>query len=181
MRIWHKCHNGFFLAGENYRFGYKATGDSSELVRLCDEFGMGAYIIKPVMDKNRDSIKAAPSNSKERGQVSSTRVRYALSIGDMSYVSELLGRQHRLLLTTKDQEAFTGSKNRVSAPKSCLLNLPPREGLYENCSLLINDENLVSCRVVIDTTHIHLEFDEVDPCIRLTSQGSWLLGVEFGV
>ncbi|WJZ97514.1 hypothetical protein VitviT2T_016114 [Vitis vinifera] len=150
------------VAGENYRFGYKAAGDSSELVRLCEEFGMGAYIIKPVMDNNQDSRNTASSNSKERGQVSSTRVRHALSIGDMKYVSELLGRQHRLILTAQYQEAFTSSKHKVSAPKSCLLNLPPKEGLYENCSLLIDDENPVSCRVVIDTTHIHLEFDEVE-------------------
>ncbi|XP_010656025.1 FAD synthetase 1, chloroplastic isoform X2 [Vitis vinifera] len=169
------------VAGENYRFGYKAAGDSSELVRLCEEFGMGAYIIKPVMDNNQDSRNTASSNSKERGQVSSTRVRHALSIGDMKYVSELLGRQHRLILTAQYQEAFTSSKHKVSAPKSCLLNLPPKEGLYENCSLLIDDENPVSCRVVIDTTHIHLEFDEVGPYKHLTSQGPWQLGVEFGV
>ena len=142
---------------------------------------MGAYIIKPVMDKNHYSRKTASSNSKERGQVSSTRVRYALSVGDMNYVSELLGRQHRLILTAKDEEAFTSSKHRVSAPKSCMLNLPPKEGLYENSSLLIDDENPVSCRVVIDTTHIHLEFDEVDPRMHLTSQGPWKLGVEFGI
>ncbi|RVX16167.1 FAD synthetase 1, chloroplastic [Vitis vinifera] len=49
------------FSSENYRFGYKAAGDSSELVRLCEEFGMGAYIIKPVMDNNQDSRNTASS------------------------------------------------------------------------------------------------------------------------
>lgn len=170
------------LAGENYRFGYKAAGDSSELVRLCEEFGMAAYIIKPVMDKNQDCRNTALStNSKERGQVSSTRVRHALSMGDMKYVVDLLGRRHRLILTTGDQGAFTNSERRVSASKACLLNLPPKDGVYENCYLWVDEENPVSCKVVLDTTHIHLEFDELGPDMHLTSEGRCHLGVEFGV
>ncbi|RZB43240.1 FAD synthetase, chloroplastic [Glycine soja] len=36
--------------GENYQFGYKAAGDALELVKLCEEYGMEAYIIKSVME-----------------------------------------------------------------------------------------------------------------------------------
>ncbi|CAL9243837.1 unnamed protein product [Arabidopsis halleri] len=43
------------VAGENYRFGYKASGDASELVRLCEEYGITAYIINSVMDKKQGS------------------------------------------------------------------------------------------------------------------------------
>ncbi|MCI56246.1 riboflavin biosynthesis protein RibF-like, partial [Trifolium medium] len=72
------------VAGENYRFGYKAAGDASELVKLCEEYGMEAYIIKSVMDKNQFSTNINSNiGSKERGQVSSTRVREALAVGDM--------------------------------------------------------------------------------------------------
>ena len=47
-----------------------------ELVKLCEEYGMEAYIIKSVMDKNRFSADMnSVTNSIERGQVSSTRVR----------------------------------------------------------------------------------------------------------
>uniref|UniRef100_A0A5B7BFI6 FAD synthase n=1 Tax=Davidia involucrata TaxID=16924 RepID=A0A5B7BFI6_DAVIN len=172
------------VAGENYRFGYKAAGDASELVRLCEEYGMGAYIINPVMDKKQDSSTSIGGSSKlkEQGQVSSTRVRHALALGDMKYVSELLGRQHRLVLTAEEQEMFTINKNSVSAPKSCLLNLPPKEGLYENCCVLIGEENVVPCKVIIDTTHIHLESDEVaTTCIHMTtSQDFRFLGINFG-
>ncbi|GMJ03403.1 hypothetical protein like AT5G08340 [Hibiscus trionum] len=170
------------VAGENYRFGYKAAGDASELVRLCDEFGIGAYIINSVMDRHQDARNMNRYDLKERGQVSSTRVRRALAEGDMKYVSELLGRPHRLLLTIKDWENFTGtsSKQRVSAPKSSLLNLPPKDGFYENCALLFGEREPVTCRVSIDTTHIHLEVDRVDFIDDDYSQNSQVLGIEFG-
>uniref|UniRef100_A0A803MNU9 FAD synthase n=1 Tax=Chenopodium quinoa TaxID=63459 RepID=A0A803MNU9_CHEQI len=164
------------VAGENYRFGYKAAGDASQLVRLCDEYGIQAYIINSVMDKNQDMVNSAISDKKERGQVSSTRVRYALSKGDIGYVSELLGRQHRLILSAEKKDEFVGSRNRLSASKSYLLNLPPKEGLYDNCSLIVGDENQLPCRVLIDSTHIHLESDEKDLSLL---NNHHLLGIEF--
>ncbi|KAL0336645.1 UNVERIFIED_CONTAM: FAD synthetase 1, chloroplastic [Sesamum radiatum] len=169
------------VAGQNYRFGYKAAGDVSDLMRLCKEYGMKACIINSVMDKNQESLTTASSNSKEQGQVSSTRVRYALANGDMKYVSELLGRHHRLILMVKDKEGkFCRDRKRLSASRSCLLNLPPKEGLYRNCSLVIGDENVVPCRVIIDMMDIHLEWDELDPHINLTAQNFELLGIDFG-
>ncbi|XP_031274901.1 FAD synthetase 2, chloroplastic-like isoform X2 [Pistacia vera] len=171
------------VAGENYRFGYKAAGDASELVRLCGEYGMDAYIINSVMDKNQDSRDIDSKDFKERGQVSSTRVRHALAIGDMKYVSELLGRPHRLILMVNDQEELTSSRNKhmLSVSKSCLLNLPPKEGFYENCTVLFGDENPVRCRIFIDSTRIHLEMDEVGLSSFDNSQDLRLLGIEFGV
>ncbi|KAK3012878.1 hypothetical protein RJ639_009228 [Escallonia herrerae] len=168
------------VAGKNYRFGYRAVGDASDLVKLCKEYGLGAYIVNPVMDKSQDSGDIDPSGSKERGQVSSTRVRYALAKGDMKYVTELLGRQHRLMLMVNDQERFTREGSRVSVPKSCLLNLPPKDGHYQNCSLIIGDGNFAACKVVIDTTHIHLELDDLATCIYITSQDFRCLSIDFG-
>ncbi|KAG8656691.1 FAD synthetase 2, chloroplastic [Manihot esculenta] len=170
------------VAGENYRFGYKAAGDASELLRLCEEYGMGAYIINSVMDKNKDSGIIDLNDLKDRGQVSSTRVRHALALGDMKYVSELLGRRHRLMLMLKEEKGFTNSSGRwkASIPKSCLLNLPPKDGFYENCFLLFCDENMVKCSVFIDSTFIHLETDEVGLNNFSVSQDFQLLGVEFG-
>ncbi|KAL8100605.1 hypothetical protein AgCh_032751 [Apium graveolens] len=86
------------VAGKNYRFGYRASGDASDLVKLCEEYNMEAYIINSVMDKKQDSRAIGFDNPKEQGQVSSTRVRHALGRGEIKYVSELLGRQHRLML-----------------------------------------------------------------------------------
>ncbi|KAL1832691.1 hypothetical protein ACET3Z_002342 [Daucus carota] len=167
------------VAGKNYRFGYRASGDASDLVKLCEEYGMEAYIINSVMDKKQDSRAISLDNPKEQGQVSSTRVRHALDMGDMTYVSELLGRKHRLMLMWNAGEKFTRENNRISASKSCLLNLPPKEGLYENCSVVIGDENSVPCRVNIDTTHIYLELDDIETCIHILSQGFRFLGIDF--
>ncbi|XP_028952253.1 FAD synthetase 2, chloroplastic-like isoform X1 [Malus sylvestris] len=174
------------VTGENYRFGYKAAGDATELVRLCEEYGIEAYIINSVMDKNEYSINIQSSDLKDRGQVSSTRVRRALAVGDMKYVSQLLGRQHRLIMgAAKDQEGFTGSKHKLSVPKSGLLNLAPKEGLYEKCYLCSgeDDDLASSCRVVVDTGNVHIEMDDevdVGVCNRVGTQDLRLLRIEFG-
>ncbi|KAI8529490.1 hypothetical protein RHMOL_Rhmol12G0228500 [Rhododendron molle] len=169
------------VAGENYRFGYKAAGNASELVKLAEEYGMGAYIINNVMDKNQYYGNMGSSNLKEQGQVSSTRVRLALAKGDMKYVSELLGRQHRLVVMVKDQEWLVCNQHRLSARKSCFLNLPPKEGLYESCSVLIgNDKNVVPCKVTIDACDIHLELHDAATCMRTISQDFQCLGIDFG-
>ncbi|XP_050118695.1 FAD synthetase 2, chloroplastic-like isoform X1 [Malus sylvestris] len=174
------------VAGENYRFGYKAAGDATELVRLCEEYGIGAYIINPVMDKNECSINIQWSDLKDRGQVSSTRVRRGLAVGDMKYVSQLLGRQHRLIMNaSKDQEGFPGSKHKLSVPKSSLLNLAPKEGLYEKCYLCIGEDadRASSCRVVVDTGYVHIEMDDevdVGVCNRVGTHDLRLLRIEFG-
>ncbi|CAL5210201.1 unnamed protein product [Lathyrus oleraceus] len=169
------------VAGENYRFGYKAAGDALELVKLCEEYGMEAYIIKSVMDKNQYSANINSSTgSKERGQVSSTRVREALAVGDVRYVSELLGRQHRLVLLATDRENFSFSQYKMSAPKSCLLNLAPKEGLYEKCSLLLGQENVMLCRVIIDSKFVHIETDYGGQSDIFGTHNLQYLHIEFG-
>ncbi|XP_076949009.1 FAD synthetase 2, chloroplastic-like isoform X2 [Bidens hawaiensis] len=169
------------VAGKNYRFGYRASGDASELSRLCEEYGIEAYIINPVMDQKQIILNKEFTDAKERGQVSSTRVRYALSEGDMNYVSELLGRHHRLILVLNDDQSFISNRNTISHPKSCLLNLPPKEGVYENCSIVFGkeNENVVPCRVAVDRDNIRLELVEID-CIDIPSGDLRYLNIEFG-
>ncbi|CAA7023448.1 unnamed protein product [Microthlaspi erraticum] len=172
------------VAGENYRFGYKASGDSSELVRLCEEYGLSAYIIHSVMDKNQvcgTGEIQEDSKSKERGQVSSTRVRHALAAGDVSYVRELLGRPHRLISRVRVQD-ITSKGRRISLETSSLLNLPPGNGVYKACSLIVGDDedHPVSCKVVVDSLNLHIETEEVRFRNSDGSQEFLLLGVEFG-
>ncbi|CAH8270469.1 unnamed protein product [Arabidopsis lyrata] len=166
------------VAGENYRFGYKASGDAFELVRLCEEYGITAYIINSVMDKKQGSGKRDSGDSKDRGQVSSTRVRQALAAGDMKYVSELLGRAHRLILRVRTQDM--PSERMISVPRSSILNLPPGNGIYKACLLLVGDESSSPCTVVVDTSNIHVETEEVRLCNLDSSQEFRLLSVEFG-
>ncbi|GER24885.1 v-type proton ATPase subunit F [Striga asiatica] len=145
---------GGVVAGQHYRFGYKAAADSSDLVRLCDEYGMKASIVDSVMDKKQEFFKEIGRHHNgtinEQGQVSSTRVRLALADGDMNYVSQLLGRNHRLMMMVKKEENVLRDGKKLSACRSCLLNLPPKEGFYNNCSLVIGEnESVVPCRDTI--------------------------------
>eukprot|EP00262_Sarcandra_glabra_P005825 TRINITY_DN1769_c0_g1_i1.p1 TRINITY_DN1769_c0_g1~~TRINITY_DN1769_c0_g1_i1.p1 ORF type:complete len:379 (+),score=32.23 TRINITY_DN1769_c0_g1_i1:351-1487(+) len=168
------------VAGENYRFGYKASGDAAELVRLCNEYGLGAYIVSYVMDRTQCASNGGirAYNSRERGQVSTTRVRHALATGNMNYVSELLGRKHRLMLTMDQGCIYAGS--RMSAPMSCLLNQPPKEGFYEDCTLLVDDLFVGPCRVTIDKTHVHVESNGGGSSGWDPIRVGRLMGIEFG-
>lgn len=78
------------VAGENYRFGFKAAGDADDLARLAAEHGMRARIVPLVRG---DSLEGA-----ELCAVSSTRVREALADGDVAAAAAQLGRLHRLLI-----------------------------------------------------------------------------------
>nr|XP_029123487.1 FAD synthetase, chloroplastic isoform X2 [Elaeis guineensis] len=165
------------VAGENYRFGYKASGDALELVRLCKEYGLSAYIVSSVMDKTR-CYNGTSKSINDRGQVSSTRVRHALAMGDMEYVAELLGRKHRLVLMLDDQFLFM--QNRILASKSCMLNQPPEDGLYENCTLLLDDVFVGPCKVVINDEKIDIEWDGKSIWVQNPVCSGQLLGIEFG-
>jgi len=129
------------VAGANYRFGYKASGDAFDLVHLCGEYGLKAYIVDPVMDKfDRSSLEQGNTGTdlREKGQVSSTLVRKALAAGNIKRVEQLLGRKHRLVLTTDN---CIVRKNTIVSGRSSVLNQPPREGQY-GCMIMIrgNDD-----------------------------------------
>ncbi|KAL6636743.1 hypothetical protein ACP70R_024315 [Stipagrostis hirtigluma subsp. patula] len=167
------------VAGENYRFGYKASGDAAELVKLCEEFGLSAFIVRSVMDTAKRSHNGAADtiNSSDKGQVSSSRVRHALAMGDMEYVSELLGRKHRLVL--KVNESCLHERETITLPNSCTLNMPPAEGLYENCDL-ISRGYLGPCRVTINSDTIIIEMKDADILSTNPIQDIQQLGIEFG-
>lgn len=168
------------LAGENYRFGYKAAGDAVELVKLCKEYNLKAFIVSSVMDKAQKCHNGSGRgvvSPNDKGQVSSSRVRQALYNGDMAYVSELLGRKHRLVMAVNDTWQVFSTE--VSIPKSCLLNQPPVEGMYENCAFFVNEELIGSCQVVIDTQMVQIKSKD-GTLVRNLMHDCKVLGVEFG-
>lgn len=73
------------ICGFNYRFGCRASGDAEDLKTICRRFGINVYICDPVLDS--DGVT-----------VSSTHIRGLLSEGDVTAVSELLGRFYSLEL-----------------------------------------------------------------------------------
>jgi riboflavin kinase/FMN adenylyltransferase len=70
------------LVGENFRFGRGRGGDFALLATLGQQFGFRAL--------------AATLERDEHGPISSTRIRGALSDGDLGEVTRLLGRPHAL-------------------------------------------------------------------------------------
>jgi FAD synthetase len=167
------------MTGENYRFGYKASGDAAELVKLCEEFDLSSFIVLSVMDMAKRSHNgvAAAINSSDKGQVSSSRVRHALAMGDMEYVCDLLGRKHRLVLMV--DEGCCLERNKIILPNSRMLNMPPGEGLYDNCDL-VNGEYLEPCRVVINSDTIIIEMKDENSLSGSPVGEVGQLGIEFG-
>lgn len=153
-------------------------------MRLCKEYGLEAYIVGSVMDRSQPSYNGTSKgiNSNDRGQVSSTRVRHALALRDMEYVGKLLGRKHRLVLSAdKGLIARSDSApNRFSIPKLCMLNQPPDDGVFDNCSLLVDDAYVAPCRVIIDTELINIESDDGSACLQEHLQNGQQFGIEFG-
>ncbi|KAH7283097.1 hypothetical protein KP509_35G060500 [Ceratopteris richardii] len=118
------------VAGANYRFGFKAAGDASDLVQLCGKFGLQVHIVNPVMDeesKLQEESKELETDSREMGQVSSTRVRKSLATGDIKHATELLGREHRLILLIEGSDV---NSQVVHVQTSNALNQFPTDGLY---------------------------------------------------
>lgn len=150
-------------AGANYRFGFKAAGDASDLVRLCQEYGLQAAIVDPVMDGLRlTSPVVIDDSSREKGQVSTTRVRKALAKGNMKRVAELLGRKHRLIIRL-DNSIRNGNIIKLSVAN--VLNQPPKLGIYD-CRLVLEENADDWCpdrmegRVRIESNVIVLELQD---------------------
>ncbi|BBM98416.1 FAD synthetase [Marchantia polymorpha subsp. ruderalis] len=184
-----ELHVSGVVAGANYRFGYKAAGDASDLVHLCNDYGLQAFIVDPVMDTFDADVQKddMSGTSREKGQVSSTRVRRALAKGDLERVASLLGRKHRLVLSL---ENCRQERDVLTIPLKNALNQAPREGCYD-CTLVrtgdptetlsasgqldIGDELIGIGHVKIGTDDIQIRLlDNVEQVLQRTR-----LGLEF--
>lgn len=70
------------IVGENFRFGHERAGDLETLVKLGERYGFAAH--------------ASSLSGDELGPYSSTRVRAALTAGDLTSVARVLGRPHSI-------------------------------------------------------------------------------------
>ena len=75
------------VVGQNYRFGYKAKGDTAMLQQLGSELGLQVHVL--------DLLEAGPLAVD--GQVSSSKIREALASGRLRTVAQSLGRPYRLM------------------------------------------------------------------------------------
>lgn len=104
------------IVGENFRFGRNRSGDLGMLVELGASLGFGA--------------RPEELSGDASGPYSSTRVRAALSAGDLGKVERLLGRPHSLsgLVVQGAQRGRT-----LGVPTANLANVPealPPYGVY---------------------------------------------------
>ena len=74
---------GAVVVGENFRFGHKAAGDVEDLKQLMNSRGRAVHALR---------IQAV--NGEE--EISSTRIRELVSLGEVSHAARLLGRPYLL-------------------------------------------------------------------------------------
>ncbi|SHI00019.1 bifunctional riboflavin kinase/FAD synthetase [Sporanaerobacter acetigenes] len=141
------------VVGFDYKFGYKATGDSEVLKQLGKNYGFEVIIIGPVY--SGDNI------------VSSTLIRDLLKKGKVKEASELLGRPF-----TMNGKVISGEKRGKSmgfptANLSIEYNyLIPKFGVYKTKTVVNNKEYLsltnVGTNPTFDEAKIHIETHILD-------------------
>jgi len=76
-----------FVAGHDFRFGYKGEGTSERLGEYCREKGLGFDVISEM--------------TKSGVRISSTHIRQLIAKGDMETAMEFLGHPHSLVDTVR--------------------------------------------------------------------------------
>lgn len=104
------------VAGESWRFGYRREGDMAMLNSFGLRLGFEVHAVDPFM------VDDLP--------VSSTRIRGALSAGDVASVSELLGRPHFVRGTVVSGEGRGRKLGFPTVNLDCHHILVPWEGVY---------------------------------------------------
>lgn len=120
------------VAGENYRFGYRASGSAEDLVSFGEKYGLRVKIVS-LLDADKLGAEACDNDGCKGEQVSSSRVRACLKFGDVDAVTKLLGRNHRLCLekiiaTDREKETMDDDENFVAYKSE---NITPKAGDYE--------------------------------------------------
>ena len=138
------------VAGANFRFGFKAAGDSAALERLCQERGMRCSVVGLLMRREAGENRSGGGGdgdaaaTDESGAVSSSRVREQLAAGRVEAAARSLGRPHRVVYVLGEggtaAEGGDGPSAAASssppsswlplAPADALRNQPPSAGEY---------------------------------------------------
>lgn len=131
------------VAGVNYKFGYRASGDADMLKRLGEERGMDVKILELVTD----------SANGVGGIISSTRVREAVMVGDILAANALLGRPYRLVVDAPPGVVQSPSSNGSDLVFEAgnALNQLPCSGSY-SCTITALENSfpvdIAGCRVL---------------------------------
>ena len=155
------------VAGFNYTFGSKGSGNMEKLRRYGEKYGFSVLEIPPYM------LEGQP--------VSSTRIRGAVENGDMSLANQMLGRPYSL---TGCVVANKGIGRRIGFPTANVetdggLALP-KSGVYA-CYVLLDGKRYGAVTNVGSNPTVHGERITVEPHILNFSEGIYgrELTVEF--
>ncbi len=118
------------VVGENFRFGYKASGDVGDLVRIMREHGGDARAVE------------VRGNGAE---ISSTRIRELLARGEVAEAAELLGRPYAV----RGEVAVGDRRGRtIGFPTANVVPDPavvvPERGVYA-CLVRVGDDVHAAC------------------------------------
>lgn len=145
------------VCGANFRFGYRASGDASDLDVLATARGLNVTVVD-LVDSGLHGLT-----------VSSTRVREALADGDLKNAEALLGRPHRVFW-----------KIRVDDPRSSLhavglhapSNQPPGTGSYRVSAewMASGIKSVVAATLECDDGSALLQFEPPSELTEMLSQ-----------
>jgi riboflavin kinase/FMN adenylyltransferase len=113
MKIRQSCNLTYLVLGDNFRCGFQ--GKTS------------AYDVRSILNEHGVEVEIAQSLTYEGATLSSTRIRAALSEGDMAKAALMMGRLYRLDIADIPQQR--GSRDR-SIEKMALHQVIPPHGQY---------------------------------------------------
>jgi riboflavin kinase / FMN adenylyltransferase len=118
------------VVGENFRFGYKASGDFEDLRRLMREHGGDAHAVE---------VRGAD------GEISSTRIRSLLLEGEAAEAAKLLGRPYAVRgeVVVGDRRGRTIGFPTANVRPDPAVVVPAR-GVYA-CFVRVGDERYAAC------------------------------------
>ena len=156
---------GAVVTGKNYRFGYKAAGDVEALKRFGEANGLTVDVVDLVPARR-------PSSAGLGDQVSSSRIRSALSAGDIDEVNEMLGREHRVVCDMTGERAANALRaavdrnlDEINLSLESAENQPPSDGAYSARVYVdpVSTDTAVSPRTVsVKVSYGRLSIDRAD-------------------
>jgi len=108
-------HARVVVAGDNFRFGAKRSGDDALLRALGPSLGFEAFTLEA---------------TDARGPLSSSRVREAISAGDVEEGRRVLGRPHSIVGVVEAGDRLGRTLGFPTANLGQVLELPPANGVY---------------------------------------------------
>ena len=147
-------HCAAVVCGFNFRFGYRGAGTAADLQRLLSEENISLTVIDPVM--HGDAV------------VSSTRIRTAVTEGDMETAAALLGRPFSVCLPVRHGKKLGRKMGLPTINQDFPTgHIVPRHGIYVCLCIAGNEKRLgvtnVGIRPSVDSDgHVNCETHLID-------------------